>query len=79
MAGHTITDIRYADDPVLLAESEENLQRPLDKTRAKGLMLIALKKTDCMVVSKTESPSFSLHKFKEVTRNVSSFTEDARC
>ena len=59
MAWHIITDIRYADDPVLLPESAENLQRPLDKTRAKGLMLIALKnKTDCMVVSKTESSSF---------------------
>ena len=59
VGGHNITDIRYADDTVLLAESEEDLQRLLDmvvvESERKGLSLNC-KKTECLVNSKTESP-----------------------
>ena len=50
-----INNIRYADDTVLIADSEENLQRLLDitieKSEEMGLTL-NVKKTVCMVISK---------------------------
>ena len=89
IGGHNITNIRYADDTVLLAESEEDLQRLLDvvvqESERKGLSLNC-KKTECMVVSKTESPTCILKVKDQRIKQVSSFnylgsliTEDARC
>ena len=53
--GVNINNIRYADDTVLIADSEENLQRLLDitieKSEEMGLTL-NVKKTVCMVISK---------------------------
>ena len=53
--GEKINNIRYADDTVLIADSEENLQRLLDITIEKnekmGLTL-NVKETECMVISK---------------------------
>ena len=53
--GENINNIRYADDTVLIADSEENLQRLLDitieKSEEMGLTL-NVKKTECMVISK---------------------------
>ena len=58
--GENINNIRYADDTVLIADSEENLQRLLDitieKSEEMGLTL-NVKKTECMVVSKKKSNS----------------------
>ena len=52
--GENINNIRYADDTVLIAYSEENLQRLLDitieKSEEMGLTL-NVKKTECMVIS----------------------------
>ena len=51
----TFTNLRYADDTVLLVKSVEDLQKLLDvvvrESELKGL-LINCKKTECMVVSK---------------------------
>ena len=56
--GENINNIRYADDTVLLADSEENLQRLLDitieKSEEMGLTL-NVKKTECMVISKKKA------------------------
>jgi len=53
--GEYVTNIRYADDAVLIANSLINLQKMLDevvmKSREKGLLL-NVKKTECMTVSK---------------------------
>ena len=58
--GANISNLRYADDTVLLAESEKELQDLLDKvaeeSKKKDLM-INCKKTECMVVSKRVSPA----------------------
>ena len=58
--GENINNIRYADDTVLIADSEENLQRLLDITIEKseeiGLTL-NVKKTECMVISKKSNSS----------------------
>ena len=55
VGGQDITNIRYADDTVLLAKSVEDLQKLLDvvvrESELKGLS-INCKKTECMVVSK---------------------------
>ena len=62
-AGHNITTIRYTDDTVLLIEFEEDLERLLDvvvmESERKGLRLNC-KKTECLVISKTECPRCSL-------------------
>ena len=53
--GHNITNILYADDTILIAESEKGLQRLLDvvvrESEKRGLSL-TYKKTECMVISK---------------------------
>ena len=75
--------------PVLLAESEEDLQRPLDvvvvESERKGLSLNC-KKMECLVISKTESPRCILKVNDQVIKQASSFnclgsiiTEGARC
>ena len=55
VGGHNITNIRYADDTILIAESEKDLQRLLDvvvrESDKRGLSL-NYKKTECMVISK---------------------------
>ena len=60
IGGQNINNLRYVDDTVLLAKSEKELQDLLDKVfeegKKKGLT-INCKKTECMVVSKKESPA----------------------
>ena len=55
VGGNNINNLRYADDTVLIADSEENLQNILTtvtvESENKGLQLNA-KKTECMVISK---------------------------
>jgi hypothetical protein len=89
VGGHNITNIRYADDTVLLAESEEDLQRLLDvvvtESERKGLCLNC-KKTECLVISKKDRPTCTLKVKDQIIKQTSSFnylgsliTEDARC
>ena len=53
VGGNNIKNLRYADDTVLIADLEENLQNILTtvtvKSESKGLQLNA-KKTECMVI-----------------------------
>ena len=60
VGGQNITNLRYADDTILLAESVEDLQKLLDvvvrESELKGLS-INCQKTECMVVSKKEGYS----------------------
>ena len=55
VGGENINNLRYADDTVLIADSEEKLQNILTtvtvESENKGLQLNA-KKTECMVISK---------------------------
>ena len=55
VGGNNINNLRYADDTVLIADLEENLQNILTtvtvKSESKGLQLNA-KKTECMVIWK---------------------------
>ena len=89
VGGHNVTNIRYADDTVLLAESAEGLQKLLDivvrESKIMGLN-INYKKTECLVVAKRGSPKCDLKLGDKDIKQVSSFnylgsiiTEDARC
>ena len=61
--GENITNIRYADDTALLANSQEDLQALVDRTtnesKAMGLFL-NVNKTECMLVSKSPVPDNSV-------------------
>ena len=88
--GENITNIRYADDTALLANSQEDLQALVDRTtkesEARGLFL-NVKKTECMLVSKKPasenmmdltckgSPIKQVDKFKYLGRIL---TQDAK-
>ena len=54
--GQNITNIRYADDAIILADSEQQLQHMIDKLNATceqyGMAMNA-KKTNTMIVEKT--------------------------
>ena len=88
--GENINNIRYADDTVLIADSEENLQRLLDITIEKsdemGLTL-NVKKTECMVISKKAiAPSCNLQSREQQMKLVKKFkylgymiTSDGKC
>lgn len=60
IGGQNITNLRYADDTVLIAESQEDLQGMLDviitESEGKGLS-INCKKTECMFFFKEEGSS----------------------
>ena len=87
--GTSISNIRYADDTVLIAESEEDLQTLLDITAVKskdmGLSL-NVKKTECMVVSKNENAMCNIQSNGQSIKQVKKFkylgymiTSDGRC
>ena len=78
IGGENITNLRYADDTVLLAESQEDLQRLLDRlvvaeSERKGLS-INCKKTESMVTSrKKEAPTCNLKVKDKIIKQVSAF------
>ncbi|GFS03183.1 RNA-directed DNA polymerase from mobile element jockey [Elysia marginata] len=77
IGGVNINNLRYADDTVLLAESESELQVILDvvtdASMEMGLDLNA-KKTECMTTSKnTDPPTCNLTSNGEKIKQVSSF------
>ena len=89
VGGHNINNIRYADDTVLIANSEEKLKELLEKvveeSKNKGLS-INCKKTECMVVSRKDSLKCELKigdiKIKQVKKFSylgSMLTEDGKC
>ena len=90
VGGKNINNLRYADDTVLIADSEEKLQRILqtvtEESENKGLQLNA-KKTECMVISKKPTtPTCNLTCKGEEIKQVNTFkylgctkTPDAKC
>ena len=88
--GQMINNIRYADDTVLIAGSEQELQNLLNtvviESESKGLAL-NVKKTECMVVSKKKvNPKCNVRSNGEIITQVEKFkylgymlTSDGRC
>ena len=74
VGGQNINNIRYADDTVLVADSEEKLQMMLDRIKKeserKGLN-INVKKTECIVISKRlPVPSLNLRCGNQAVKQV---------
>ena len=69
--------IRYANNTVLIAESKKELQDLLDnvveESKKKGLT-INCKKTECMVVSRRESPTYALKIGDNTIKQVQKFS-----
>ena len=63
IGGQNITNLHYADDTVLLAESQEDLQRLLDvvvaESERKGLS-INCKKTEIMIIKIVKEGGFNM-------------------
>ena len=90
IGGQNINNIRFADDTVLVADTEEKLQVMLDEIREeserRGLN-INVKKTESMVISKQSPvPRINLRCGNQIVKQVDRFiylgsmiTEDARC
>lgn len=90
IGGRNVTNLRYADDAVLISSSEKDLQELLDiivsASEDQGLSL-NIKKTECMVVSKSKEQricniTLNCQKIKQVQQfNYlgSLITEDGRC
>ena len=90
VGGNNINNLRYSDDTVLMADSEEKLQNILTtvtvESENKGLQLNA-KKTECMVISKhSVIPVCNILWKGERIKQVDTFkylgftiTPDARC
>ena len=90
VGGYNINNVRYADDTVLIADSEEKLQILLDQVNASGEEMglkINRGKTECMTISKkTPPPRLELKIGNEIVRRVQRFKylgsilgEDGRC
>ena len=90
IVGRNINNIRYADDTVLLADTEERLQELIDRLDEEGRAIglkINIGKPELMGVTKrTEQLRVEAHVNGEAVRQVSSFrylgsliSEDGRC
>ena len=89
ICGRNINNLRYADDTVLLAETEEELQKIVDQVKREsecfGLLMNA-KKTKTMVFSKSSNPPNTkihiegklIEKFQTFTYLGALMTEDGR-
>ena len=90
VGGVNINNIRYADDTALIATSQMNLQRLVDRVVVKSTaygMEVNVKKTECMVMTKKESvPECRITIKGEMVKQVNNFkyleskiTSDGRC
>ena len=89
IGGQNVNNIRYADDTVLIADSQDKLQRMIEKVNAVGEELglkINRSKTECMVTAKGDVPTCNITIRNEPIQQVSKFkylgstlTEDGRC
>ena len=77
IGGQNINNLRYADDTVLLAESEDQLKSILQKVNEKGKefgMRMNAKKTKTMVISRNSPvPKVNLTIDNEVVNQVETF------
>ena len=77
VGGYNLNNLRYADDAVLIAGSESQLQELLntvvDASLHRGIS-VNIKKTQCMVISKTKiTPTCNIHINNETIKQVEKF------
>ena len=90
IGGTQINNLRYADDTVLLADSEENLQNMMNKVNEVGKfynMKMNAKKTKALIISENENkPTVNIKVDGTAEEQVGSFnylahtlSDDGRC
>ena len=90
IGGNNCNNIRYADDTVLMASNEQDLQKMIDivsKESIKMGLSLNIKKTECMCVSKSKIiPTCKVYINREPVKQVNRFhylgsiiTSDGRC
>ena len=90
VGGININNIRYTDDTALIATSQVNLQRLVDRVVVESTaygMEVNVKKTECMVMTKKESiPECTITIKGEMVKQANNFiylgsniTSDGRC
>ena len=89
IGGQNVNNVRYADDTVLIADSEDKLQRIVERVNAGGEAMglkINRNKTECMVMSRRSAPTCNISIGNETIQQVNKFkylgstiTEDGRC
>jgi len=89
LGGENVTNLRYADDAVLIADSRKKLQRMLNKLNSKCKaygMSMNVKKTKVMVMSKEGDAQCNIKLDQVVLEQVNRYkylgswiTEDSRC
>ena len=76
ISGHNVTNLRYADDTMLIADSEERIQALLDRviveSEKMGLTLNK-KKTEYMIISKRECNKSNLRIGNTVLQQVQKY------
>ena len=75
--GETINNLRYADDTVLLAENEDDLQNlvsTIEIQSEKFGLLMNVKKTKAMVISKNEAAKVTIKVNDKIIEQVDQFT-----
>ena len=77
VGGYNLNNVRYADDAVLIAGSERQLQELLNTVVYASLhrgLSVNIKKTQCMVISKTKiTPTCNIHINNETIKQVEKF------
>ena len=90
ICGTVVNNLRYADDTVLIAESEEQLQRMINvvvtKSEEKGLYLNSAKSFTMVFSKASQIPTCKINVNGKILEQVhsfvylgSQFTSDARC
>jgi hypothetical protein len=90
IGGYNCNNLRYADDTVLIAGNEENLQKMIDTVSRESIKMglsLNVKKSECMSISKNKSPptcnvNINGEPIKQVVRFTylgSTITSDGRC
>jgi hypothetical protein len=90
IGGNNCNNIRYADDTVLIASNEEDLQKMIDIVSEESIKMglsLNIKKTECMSISKNKSlPTCNVYINGEPIKQVNRFnylgstiTSDGRC
>jgi hypothetical protein len=88
--GYNCNNLRYADDTVLIASSEKDLQRMIDEVSKESIKMglsLNVKKSECMSISKNKSsPTCNVNINGESIKQVvrfnylrSTITSDGRC
>ena len=90
IGGTVVNNLRYADDTVIIAESEEQLQRLINvvvtKSEEKGLYLNSTKSFTMVFSKASQIPTCNINVHGKILEQVhsfvylgSQFTSDARC